>query len=138
MSTVSSITNYTTNSADSMDTLSGLTSQTLSQSDFLKLLVAQMTSQNPLNPQTDTQMAAQLAQFTALQQSSTMAADLQILKANSMLGGTVTLQVGVDTTTTGIVEAVRFVDGTPQIVVDGVSYDLSQVLAISPTPVAQQ
>jgi flagellar basal-body rod modification protein FlgD len=133
MSAVSSVTNNATNTNA---TESILPQQTLSQNDFLKLLIAQMTAQDPLNPQTDTQMAAQMAQFTSLQQSGTMASDLQILKANSMLGGTVSVQTDANTVTTGVVETVRYVDGTPQIVVGGVAYEMSQILAISPTPVA--
>ena len=114
--------------------------QTLSQSDFLNLLVAQMKSQDPMNPQSDTQMAAQMAQFTSLQQASTMSANIatmltqqQILQANSMLGGTVTLQVDSTTTTSGVVSAVDLSTGTPKIVVNNKTYDLNQVLTLTPT-----
>lgn len=37
----------------------------LTQSDFLKLLTTQMQSQDPLNPTDNTQMVAQMAQFSA-------------------------------------------------------------------------
>jgi flagellar basal-body rod modification protein FlgD len=146
MPAVASVTNNYTNATDSSDTLS--TSQTLSQADFLKLLVTQMTSQDPLNPQTDTQMAAQMAQYTSLQQSSAMSTNIatmltqqqsmlaqqQLMQASSMLGGTVTLQKDSTTVTSGVVEAVQIQsDGTPKIVVDGTAYNLSQVLTISPT-----
>ena len=50
--------------------------QTLGQNDFLKLLVTQMTSQDPLNPQKDTDFIAQMAQFSSLEQSKTMASDV--------------------------------------------------------------
>ena len=36
---------------------------TLDKDDFLKLLVTQLTHQDPSNPMDDTQMTAQLAQF---------------------------------------------------------------------------
>jgi flagellar basal-body rod modification protein FlgD len=39
--------------------------QTLTQSDFLKLLTTQMQAQDPLNPTDNTQMVAQMAQFSA-------------------------------------------------------------------------
>lgn len=117
--------------------------KTLSQDDFLRLLVAQMSSQDPLNPQTDTQMAAQMAQFTALQQSGTMSDNIatmlkqqEVLQANGMLGATVLVQVDSKTTATGIVEAVQLDGGTPKIVVDDVPYELSQVIRLTPTPVA--
>ena len=54
---------------------------TLDQADFLKLLVTQMTSQNPLSPQSNTDMAAQMAQFTALQASQGTEKSIQVLQA---------------------------------------------------------
>lgn len=140
MSTISSI-NSMSGSNSTTDMLSGLSSQTLSQSDFLKLLVTQMTSQDPMNPQSDTQMAAQMAQFTALQQSNTMSTNIasmltqqQVLQANDMLGKTVTLQVDAKTIASGVVSSMQLVGGTPKIVVNNTPYDLSQVLTIAPTP----
>ncbi len=111
----------------------------LTQDDFLKLLVTQMTSQDPLNPKTDTDMAAQMAQFSALEQSSGMASSLssllaqqQILQANGLLGRTVELQLDSQTSLLGTVDAVQIESGTPKVVVNGVSYDLSQVRTITP------
>ncbi len=40
----------------------------LGKTEFLKLLVAQLTHQDPLNPMEGTEFTAQLAQFTALEQ----------------------------------------------------------------------
>ena len=141
MPTVNSATSIT-NLANSTDVITGSGSKTLSQNDFLKLLVAQMAAQDPMNPQTDTQMAAQMAQFTSLQQSSTMSnniasmlAQQQVLQATGMLGGTVSLQVDAKTIATGVVQSVQFDGGTPKIVVNNQTYDLSQVLSLAPTPI---
>ena len=41
---------------------------TLGKDDFVKLLVAQLKHQDPLNPQDGTQMATQLAQFSSVEQ----------------------------------------------------------------------
>ena len=132
-------TSSATNSTGSGATAAALPSPTLSQNDFLKLLVAQMTSQDPMNPTSDTQMAAQLAQFTSLQQSGTMSNNIatmmsqqQLLAANGMLGKNVMLQVDPSHTTTGVVQSVQMQGSNPQIVVNGMAYDLSQVLTISP------
>lgn len=115
--------------------------QTLGQNDFLKLLVTQMTSQDPLNPQKDTDFIAQMAQFSSLEQSKTMAADVSTLRAQqnfsqaySLLGQTVSLQVDKNATAQGIVQAVQVDAGTPKLLVNGRSYDLSQVLTVTPTP----
>ena len=59
----------------STDTISG-PQQTLTQNNFLQLLVAQMENQDPMNPQSDTEMAVAMAQFTSLQQSTDMSSSL--------------------------------------------------------------
>jgi len=117
-----------------------LPTQTLGQDDFLKLLVAQMTSQDPLSPQKDTEFVAQMAQFTSLEQTKTMGADMsqmradqQMVQANSLLGRTVILQADETTKVVGQVSAVQIEAGKPMVVVNGQSYDLSQVLTITPT-----
>jgi flagellar basal-body rod modification protein FlgD len=109
--------------------------QTLGQQDFLKLLIAQMTSQDPLNPKTDMEMIPQMVQFTALEQTKTMQADIATLQANSLLGRTVELQEdGLPTTVTGQVTAVQMKEGMPQLVVSGRTWDLKNVLSITPAP----
>jgi flagellar basal-body rod modification protein FlgD len=54
---------------------------------FLKLFVAQLRNQDPLDPQDATQFVAQLAQFSELEQSLQMRQDLdsiqQILSAQN-------------------------------------------------------
>jgi flagellar basal-body rod modification protein FlgD len=117
----------------STDTVSG-SQQTLNQKDFLQLLVAQMQNQDPLNPQSDTDMAAQMAQFTSLTQSSAMSSSLSMLQANSLIGSTVSLQIDPKTTASGVVQGVVLNGTTPQIIVNGTTYDLSQVIAVTPTP----
>jgi len=119
--------------------------QTLGQNDFLKLLVTQLTSQDPLNPQTDTAFIAQMAQFSALEQSKAMQSDMaklrseqQFLQATALLGQTVELQVGQEATARGIVSAMQIEAGTPKLVVDGKPYDLSQVFMVTPTPLNPQ
>jgi flagellar basal-body rod modification protein FlgD len=128
------------NPTTSTDTISG-PQQTLTQNNFLQLLVAQMENQDPMNPQSDTEMASQMAQFTALQQSTDMSSSLSMLQANSLVGSNVTLQVDSQNTTSGVVQGVQLgassSDGKPQIVVNGTAYDLSQVLSITPPATTQ-
>jgi flagellar basal-body rod modification protein FlgD len=53
---------------------------TLGQSDFLKLMTAQMQNQDPFQPQSNTEMIAQMAQFstvTGIQQLNTTATGIQ-------------------------------------------------------------
>ncbi|MBC8001041.1 MAG: hypothetical protein H7X97_00520 [Opitutaceae bacterium] len=114
--------------------------QVLGQDDFLKLLVAQMTSQDPLSPQKDTEFISQMASFTSLEQTKTMQKDMaqmrgdqQVLQANSLLGRTVIVQADKETKVAGQVSAVEIEAGKPMVVVNGQSYDLSQVVTITPT-----
>lgn len=48
---------------------------------FLKLLVAQLQNQNPLQPSDPIEFVTQLAQFTSLEQSIGMRADLAAIRA---------------------------------------------------------
>jgi flagellar basal-body rod modification protein FlgD len=54
---------------------------------FLRLLVTQLRHQNPLNPSDGVEFVTQLAQFTALEQSTQMSQDIaeirKLLTANS-------------------------------------------------------
>lgn len=127
---------------DSTTSASALPTKTLNQDDFLKLLVAQMTAQDPMNPQSNADFAAQMAQFSALEQSRSMQTDMaqmrndqQVLQANGLLGRTVTLQSDAQTSISGTVDAVQMTGGTPFIVVNGQAYDLSQLRSIQPAPI---
>lgn len=48
---------------------------------FLKLLVAQLQNQNPLEPQPNGEFLAQLAQFSSLESLQVMQADIGALRA---------------------------------------------------------
>jgi flagellar basal-body rod modification protein FlgD len=112
--------------------------KTLDQQDFLKLLVAQMKSQDPFSPQNDLNFIAQMAQFSTLEQSKSMQSDIamlrgdqQLLQATALLGQTVEVQGDAGSTRLGTVEAVQIQGGAPWLVVDGRGYSLGQVLAIN-------
>jgi flagellar basal-body rod modification protein FlgD len=113
-------------------------SSNLGQAQFLQLLVTQMTQQDPLNPESDTDFAAQLAQFSSLQETTAVAGGMSNLQAESLIGQTVTVSSATDTTktTSGQVTGVDVSSGTPSILVGGQLYSLSQITAIAPTQTA--
>jgi flagellar basal-body rod modification protein FlgD len=130
-------TNSTTGALNSTPQ-STMPAQTLNQKDFLKLLVAQLAAQDPMNPVSNTDFAAQMAQFSTLQTTQTMQTNLAglessqaVLQANSLLGRTVQVQSTSGATASGVVSAVNLQGGTPSIVVNGQSYNLSSVLSVS-------
>jgi len=138
---VSSVTNNTAaNSATGADAFTSAASQTLSEQDFLNLLVTQMTSQDPLNPMTNQDMLSQMVQFSTLQGNTAMQSTLADVRgsqmfsdANSLIGKQVNLLTDPSGgTAQGVVSGVDVSTGTPQIVVNGQSYNLNQVLAITP------
>jgi flagellar basal-body rod modification protein FlgD len=83
-------------------TQSAATSGTLGKDDFLRLMVAQLRNQDPLNPMDNTQFVAQTAQFSSLEQLQNMNKSLDKLAAaqtgnsgavgaSALLGKTVTV-----------------------------------------------
>ncbi len=117
-----------------------VTQKALTQEDFLELVVAQMTNQDPLNPRQDTEFIAQMAQFSTLEQSKSMQQDIaalrseqQLLQANAVLGHVVALEDEQGTLIRGPVSAIQLEAGTPKLVVNGQPYDLSTLLSVEPT-----
>lgn len=58
----------------------------LDQNDFLKLMTTQLTTQDPFNPMDNTQMVAQMAQFSQVAGIAEMNASLKALAENSAPG----------------------------------------------------
>lgn len=134
MSTVSSISSNAT--ALNSSGQAALQTPALGEADFLKLLVTQMESQDPLNPQSPTDFVAQLAQFSTLTASQNMQTDMSALQASNLIGSTVGVTATDGTMVSGQVSGVLIQSGTPQIVVNGQTYGLSQIVSITPTVAA--
>jgi flagellar basal-body rod modification protein FlgD len=93
-----------------------------------------MSSQDPLNPESDTDFAAQLAQFSSLQETQTMTTNLQTIQATGLIGQTVTATPSTGSgSVSGVVTAVQISSGTPEIIINGTAYQLSQITAVTPT-----
>jgi flagellar basal-body rod modification protein FlgD len=107
----------------------------LDKNDFLKILITQLTHQDPTQPMGDKEFVAQMAQFSSLEQMTNMSEGLSRVsdliarsQAVSLLGTTVDVDNGSGPVT-GMVEAVTAGD-FPQLLVNGQYYDYSQVQKI--------
>ena len=81
------------------DENSRLVGGTLGKSDFLMLLAAQLRYQDPLEPTKDSEFAAQLAQFSALEQMQNMNTTLEAMsnyQVYSLVGKLVVALVSVE------------------------------------------
>ena len=107
----------------------------LDKNDFLKILITQLSHQDPTQPMQDKEFIAQMAQFSSLEQITNMSEGLSRVanllaksQAVGLLGNLVDIGEG-DRTVTGLVEEVTGGD-FPQILVNGRYYDFSQVQKI--------
>jgi len=75
-----------TSSTSSSTTSAAGSNSILGKDDFLKMLIAQMKNQDPMNPMDSTQYAAQLAQFSSLEQLQNLNTSMtQSINANLTL-----------------------------------------------------
>lgn len=115
----------------------------ISQEDFVKLFLAQLNYQDPLEPLNNREFLAQLAQFSSLEQSRqindnilgvlAMQASTQGL---SLLGKTVEVNVGGQGFS-GIVEAVHYASGQPQLTIKSSSGSFIDQISLSQIKVIQ-
>ena len=109
---------------------------TIKASDFLQLLVTQLTNQDPLDPMDDKEFMAQMAQFSSLEEMSslnqTMTAFTQSQQASvasAYLGRDVTILGEDGKQVEGEVTAVTLGKSgeQSQVTVDGKLYDTSRI-----------
>lgn len=106
---------------------------------FLKLLVAQLKYQNPMEPSDGSQLMQQTAQFTQVETLQQLAAAQQQLMGLSQfslavgLSGKQVTAVGpTGSTVSGEVQGIRFTADGPQLEIDSQWIPLSNVLEVDP------
>ncbi|MDH7479732.1 MAG: flagellar hook capping FlgD N-terminal domain-containing protein [Syntrophomonadaceae bacterium] len=120
----------------------GSLNSVLGKEAFLKLLITQLRSQNPLEPVKDTDFIAQMAQFSTLEQMQNLNTSLEVLAANSkssavqgLVGYAVSL-IGKEVRyqdegeQQGTVESVRIENGVPRLVVNQQLVALDQLIEV--------
>jgi len=112
----------------------------LGKDEFLKLLLTQMQNQDPLNPMDNTEMIAQLAQFSALEQMQNLNEQVSAshrdttLGLGVLLGGqevTVEFADGATPSVTGTLTAVKWRDGEMCFEVGEQLYAAKDIASIS-------
>ena len=123
--------------------MSEITSASTIQMDYMNLLITQLQNQNPLEPLDNNEMAAQLAQFSQLQQLESMntsfadvLATTELSYANSLLGKEIAFmapnETGSSEATSGVVEHVyNNIDGEILLGVGNHTLALQDVLSVN-------
>lgn len=90
---------------------------------LLSIILTQLTYQDPLKPVDNFEFVSQLGQFAQLQQSQTLNDQITSLlsaqaasQATTLLGRTVDVNAGASPVT-GVVQAVSFATGAPQVTI---------------------
>ena len=118
--------------ADSAANAQSALRRPVTQEQFLQLLVTQLQHQDPLHPQDDTTMLAQLAQFSALEQMKAIAQAGQQARAGALLGRTVAGAAPTGEVTAGKVAAVNINGDSLELQLqNGATVDAASVVRVS-------
>lgn len=117
---------------------------TINQEDFIKLFLAQLQFQDPLEPVDNREFLAQLAQFTALEQSRQTSENTNGLlsmnastQAISLLNKQVEVQ-GLGVPTIGTVTAVSFTSSGAELSIRGSTGEVSTGIRLSQVTLVRQ
>jgi flagellar basal-body rod modification protein FlgD len=113
-------------------------SQDMGKDDFLKLMVAQLKYQNPMEPAKDLDFIAQTAQFSSLEQMNNLNTKVielissnKQLYANTMIGRQITWSDEDDNIKSGIVSKVELNDGEPVLIANSEKVSLDWIINVS-------
>jgi len=102
----------------------------LGKDEFLNLLVKQLQYQDPLEPSSDTEFIAQMAQFSSLEQMQNLNDTFSKFQSYSMVGKYATANFGMETIE-GYVESITSVGDTTYAVINGTSVDVSEIYKVT-------
>lgn len=121
--------------ASSLAKASKKSGSTMDKEAFLKLLVAQMKYQDPLEPTSNTEFVSQYAQFSSLEQMQNMSATLELSRASTLVGQTVSVNTtdstGKSTTIQGVVDYVVYENNKAYVSIGGELYSLDDVYGVA-------
>jgi flagellar basal-body rod modification protein FlgD len=91
----------------------------LGQNDFLKLMIAQLQAQNPLEPGNSNEFLNELAQMTQVEQTTNLANANELSGAVQMIGRNVTYHSAAGEAITGKVQSVQSSASGVTVTVEG-------------------
>jgi len=113
--------------------------KTLGQDEFLKILMTQLSSQDPMQPMQDTEFIAQMAQFTAVEQMTKVADEVKLLRQSSGISPELidkqvnwmhTAQDGTQTSGAGLVTGIVIKNGLQYVVVEGKEVPIDEITKV--------
>lgn len=104
----------------SAPTTSASSNSILGQNDFLKLMVAQLQAQNPLEPGNANEFVNELAQLTQVEQTTNLANASELSGAVQLIGRTVSYNSASGVPATGVVQSVQSDASGTTVTVEGV------------------
>jgi flagellar basal-body rod modification protein FlgD len=111
--------------------------------EFLKLMIAELQNQDPLNPADNTALLTQLSQIRQVASSDKLSSTLDTVllgqnlsNATSMIGKKVTALNDDNKDITGTVSKVTVTDGNVNVFIGDKSFKLNNIREILPTPAA--
>lgn len=116
---------------NSTSTKNANANSSMNQDSFLKLLVAQMQYQDPLEPQSNTEYVAQFAQFSQVEAMQNMQSTYQQSLASNLVGKPVIMRAlstaGEDKFITGRVDFIQNKDSKTYLSINGSMYDINDL-----------
>lgn len=129
------ITNTAYKTAEQQKAEANTVNNDLDKQAFLKLLVAQMKYQDPMQPTDNTEYVSQLAQFSSLEAMNNVSQSVDLQRATGLIGKVVTASktdsvTGVATEKTGTVDFVTQSGSKTYVTIDGDQYELDEISKI--------
>ena len=124
------VTNLDTTSSSSTTSTNGY-----DKDAFMKILVAQMKYQDPLEPTSNTEYISQYATFTQVEQLSNMANSMSLSRASEFVGNTVVItqkdsETGKVSEVMGTVDYVTYSGNKAYLNINGTNYNMDDVTQV--------
>ncbi len=124
------------------ETLKKTNASSFEMDDFMQMMVAQLQNQDMHSSMDSSEYVNQMAQYSMIQAITDMTASMSDMMTMSttnygvsLIGKEVTMAIkgsdGEIESLSGVVEGVNFYKGETQVMVDGKSYSLTQIMSVN-------